>query len=136
MTSNPEKVDSALHTPASNEDAYPVDEKKSLPHEEKHVPDVETLSPEGAQPLETAEDIVTHVIQVDDDPSMNPWTARMFIVGKFIVQSYILHIDASTDRRKQALDCLHLVASYRRLCTSSRRSSTFRSCSLPSSLKH
>ncbi|CAM1503347.1 Fc.00g081230.m01.CDS01 [Cosmosporella sp. VM-42] len=35
----------------------------------------------GVRPLETAEDIVTHVIQVDDDPSMNPWTFRMFFVG-------------------------------------------------------
>jgi hypothetical protein len=32
--------------------------------------------------LETAEDIVTTVIHLDDDPHMNPWTFRMFFIGK------------------------------------------------------
>ena len=31
--------------------------------------------------LETAEDIVTTVIHVDDDPTINPWTFRMFFIG-------------------------------------------------------
>jgi hypothetical protein len=31
--------------------------------------------------LETAEDIVTTVIHVDDDPTLNPWTFRMFFIG-------------------------------------------------------
>jgi hypothetical protein len=33
--------------------------------------------------LETAEDIVTTVIHVDDDPTINPWTFRMFFIGEF-----------------------------------------------------
>ena len=36
---------------------------------------------EGEIHLETAEDIVTHVIDVDDDPTLNPWTFRMFFIG-------------------------------------------------------
>jgi hypothetical protein len=31
--------------------------------------------------LSTAEDIVTTVIHVDDDPTLNPWTFRMFFIG-------------------------------------------------------
>ena len=31
--------------------------------------------------LETAKDIVTQVIHLDDDPTMNPWTFRMFFLG-------------------------------------------------------
>ncbi|TGO63501.1 hypothetical protein BOTNAR_0099g00280 [Botryotinia narcissicola] len=31
--------------------------------------------------LETAEDIVTAIINVDDDPTLNPWTFRMFFIG-------------------------------------------------------
>lgn len=33
--------------------------------------------------LDTAEDIVTTVIHVEDDPTLNPWTFRMFFIGKF-----------------------------------------------------
>lgn len=44
--------------------------------------DPESLEGETG-PLETAEDIVTHVIGVDDDPSLSPWTFRMFFVGKW-----------------------------------------------------
>lgn len=35
-------------------------------------------------PLETAEEIVTHVIHVDDDPTLNPWTFRMFFIGEYM----------------------------------------------------
>jgi hypothetical protein len=31
--------------------------------------------------LNTAEDIVTTVIHVEDDPTLNPWTFRMFFIG-------------------------------------------------------
>lgn len=30
----------------------------------------------------TAEDLVTQVIHVEDDPTLNPWTFRMFFLGK------------------------------------------------------
>lgn len=32
--------------------------------------------------LDTAEDIVTSVIHVVDDPTLNPWTFRMFFIGE------------------------------------------------------
>ena len=31
--------------------------------------------------VSTAEEIITHVIHVDDDPTLNPWTFRMFFLG-------------------------------------------------------
>jgi hypothetical protein len=37
--------------------------------------------------LETAEDIVTTVIHVDDDPTINPWTFRMFFIGQYLQQT-------------------------------------------------
>jgi hypothetical protein len=45
--------------------------------------DLETLQGGAAKkPLETEEDIVTNVIDVDDDPSLSPWTFRMFFIGE------------------------------------------------------
>lgn len=44
--------------------------------------DAEALSKENAAPLATAEEIVTHVIHVDDDATLNPWTFRMFFIGE------------------------------------------------------
>lgn len=67
---------------ASSEGDVISTDKKDLPRDEKDNYDVEVLKSEPTRPLETAEDIVTHVIQVDDDPTMNPWTVRMFAVGK------------------------------------------------------
>jgi hypothetical protein len=40
---------------------------------------VEADSEEGV--LSTERDIATHVISVDDDPSLNPWTFRAFFIG-------------------------------------------------------
>lgn len=37
--------------------------------------------------LDTAADIVTTVIHVDDDPSLNPWTFRMFFIGQLLIPS-------------------------------------------------
>lgn len=69
-------------SPSSKADIYPAGEKRGLPQDDKNVHDIEIMSSDKVkQPLETAEDIVTHVIQVDDDPTMNPWTIRMFVVG-------------------------------------------------------
>jgi len=31
--------------------------------------------------LDTEQDIVTHIISVHDDPTLNPWTIRAFIIG-------------------------------------------------------
>ncbi|KAF7530506.1 hypothetical protein PCG10_000006 [Penicillium crustosum] len=43
--------------------------------------DAEALSKGNAAPLTTAEEIVTNVIHVDDDPTLSPWTFRMFFIG-------------------------------------------------------
>lgn len=48
--------------------------------------DPERTDDGGLGPLETAEDIVTHVIHVDDDQDMNPWTFRMFFLGEQSLQ--------------------------------------------------
>jgi hypothetical protein len=52
-----------------------------------HISGEDGVDPESLEgetgPLETAEDIVTHVIAVDDDPTLSPWTFRMFFVGKW-----------------------------------------------------
>jgi len=34
------------------------------------------------EPVTTAEDLVTQVIHVQDDPSLNPWTFRVAFLGK------------------------------------------------------
>lgn len=36
---------------------------------------------EGEIHLDTAADIVTQIIDLDDDPTLNPWTFRMFFIG-------------------------------------------------------
>jgi hypothetical protein len=47
-----------------------------------HYHDAEANIGEGEiGALDTAEDIVTTVIHVDDDASINPWTFRMFFIG-------------------------------------------------------
>lgn len=43
--------------------------------------DVEGQESESEIHLETAKDIVTQVINLDDDPTINPWTFRMFFLG-------------------------------------------------------
>lgn len=43
--------------------------------------DVEASSVDGNVVVSTAEEIVTKVIHVDDDPTLNPWTFRMFFLG-------------------------------------------------------
>ena len=61
-------------------------EKTSYHVNEPEVPpyhDTEAYIGEGEiKALETAEDIVTTVIHLDDDPDMNPWTFRMFFIGE------------------------------------------------------
>jgi len=34
------------------------------------------------QPIETAKDLVTQVLHIDDDPTQNPYTFRVFFLGK------------------------------------------------------
>jgi hypothetical protein len=39
------------------------------------------------EPVTTAEDLVTQVIHVQDDPSLNAWTFRVFFLGMFFRSS-------------------------------------------------
>jgi hypothetical protein len=43
--------------------------------------DVESMTGSVSAVLQNERDIVTHVISVDDDPSLNPWTFRSFFLG-------------------------------------------------------
>jgi hypothetical protein len=38
-----------------------------------------------ANVISDAKDLLTHVIHVDDDPSLSPWTFRAFFLGKTIL---------------------------------------------------
>jgi hypothetical protein len=46
------------------------------------------LGKEGA--VETNEDLVTRVIHVEDDPTLNPWTFRVFFLGTRRHMAYML----------------------------------------------
>ena len=35
--------------------------------------------------VRTAKDLVTHILHVQDDPSLNPWTFRMVFLGKRLI---------------------------------------------------
>jgi hypothetical protein len=38
------------------------------------------------RPAETAKDLVTEVLHVRDDPTLNPWTFRVWFIGKIVCQ--------------------------------------------------
>lgn len=38
--------------------------------------------------LTTAKDVLTHIVHVDDDPSLSPWTFRAFFLGMFVILSH------------------------------------------------
>jgi hypothetical protein len=92
--------------------------------------DAEALSKENAAPIATAEEIVTHVIHVDDDPTLNPWTFRMFFIGEpFLCGLPFCDKLACPLTRSQVLDCPHSERSCKKSCTSSPRLFSSRSCS-------
>jgi hypothetical protein len=43
--------------------------------------------------METAEDLVTNVIGLDDDPTLNPWTFRAFFLGMSNNASFMGYIE-------------------------------------------
>ena len=55
---------------------------------EKHGEVSETAPPYEGETVEerfhvdTAADLVTNILHVDDDPSLNPWTFRMWFLGE------------------------------------------------------
>jgi hypothetical protein len=56
----------------------PLDQKEAFKHDELESA-VNSDSSFGV--LESERDIVTHIISVHDDPNLNPWTLRAFVVG-------------------------------------------------------
>lgn len=57
-----------------------VDEKESYTKG-----DIESVTDEAgsddSEVLRDARDLVTHVISLDDDSSLSPWTFRVFVIG-------------------------------------------------------
>lgn len=85
-------VEASTETPQYQEDvkAQPQETPTSKPSslKEKDAIYAEALAAdsdlEGQEKeihLDTAADLVTQVIDLDDDPSLNPWTFRMFFIG-------------------------------------------------------
>ena len=60
-----------------------LDEKDSVRHPYKDVEgtSVSDESSEDAEVLHDARELVSHVISIEDDPNLSPWTLRAFILG-------------------------------------------------------
>jgi len=54
-----------------------------------------------ADVISDAKDIVTHVIHVDDDPTLSPWTFRAFFLGKYCAPRCLL--ETFTDVRDEGI---------------------------------
>ena len=61
----------------------PNDEKQLSPLDEKDIVNIESAHDNDSNfgILDSERDIATHIISVHDDPTLNPWTLRAFIVG-------------------------------------------------------
>jgi hypothetical protein len=61
------------------------DSEKQLSFDDKANPkDIEVIDEDDDSNfgvLENERDIATHVITIHDDPTLNPWTVRAFIIG-------------------------------------------------------
>ena len=78
--------DADIHPNGASEDSNALEAEKSKLSISKeslgqHIYDVESSSDDDNVVVSTAEEIVTKVIHVDDDPTLNPWTFRMFFLG-------------------------------------------------------
>ena len=80
----------------SSSNFYPEDRKHSIGEEEhgktagvSETDDLPAYDGEDdfdrgrIKSVSTPADIVTSVLHVDDDPSINPWTFRMFFLGEY-----------------------------------------------------
>lgn len=76
-------------------------------------------------PVETAKDLVTQVIHVDDDPSLSPYTFRLFFLGN----SAPLGRPVGVLTSRQEVVCPSSVPSCKRSSTSSHRPFTSQSSS-------
>ncbi|TID18028.1 OPT superfamily oligopeptide transporter [Venturia nashicola] len=64
-------------TITTNHAKYMQDEEKACPPAVVEVHSSETF----IRPPESAKDLITEVIHAEDDPSLNPWTFRMWFIG-------------------------------------------------------
>ena len=61
---------------------YGHPDKEKFVSDEKHVGEVaDEEDVDTEEVLTDARGLITHVISVDDDPSLNPWTFRVFVIG-------------------------------------------------------
>jgi len=61
-----------------------ADFEKQLPFNDKaDSKDVEVIDDDDSNfgVLENERDIATHIITIHDDPTLNPWTVRAFVIG-------------------------------------------------------
>jgi hypothetical protein len=78
-TGSPTKTpdEKSIHTEARNEWIDPA---------RSDAPSPGYLGEDGEEhynaPAETAEDLITEVIHVRDDPTLNPWTFRVWFLGE------------------------------------------------------
>ena len=83
-TATDEKVQqrSFLDSPS---DGHRSNQEKAAMESTSPIPppydDIEDNDHKEAAHADTAEDLVTNVLHVDDDPTQNPWTVRMVFLG-------------------------------------------------------
>ncbi len=67
---------------SSGTQSHSNDDEKALHVAEGSSEFLPAYSEEGGHaPISTAKDLVTQVIHVEDDPTLNPWTFRMWFLG-------------------------------------------------------
>ncbi len=71
----------AAETLASSEKQKDFDIPEQDHYSKKDVESESTLGRDVTGVLQNERDIVTHVISVQDDPSLSPWTFRAFFIG-------------------------------------------------------
>jgi len=69
-------------------------------HHNRHVLIDEEGEEHFTAPAETAEDLITEVIHVTDDPTLNPWTFRAWFLGQY---PRLLDNCALTGRRPRSI---------------------------------
>jgi hypothetical protein len=83
VTAQEPEVENASNIPSPDSKDGIKEKEDAIYHEVPSYTDIEDLKEEIH--LETAADIVTQVIHLDDDPSINPWTFRMFFLGMAVL---------------------------------------------------
>ena len=55
--------------------------EKSFDLEKESIADTDSIDGGDGKDLSDAQNLVTYVISVEDDPSLNPWTFRTLVIG-------------------------------------------------------